>query len=71
MIETQEKVKKDMRILVYKQTDDGCGCKQPDIIKLEGMSTIMATWDSMACNENKEKFNMKLTNMYYVIMSCW
>ena len=43
------------------QTDDGCGCKQPDKIKLEGMSTLMATWDSMACNENKEKINMKLT----------
>ena len=43
------------------QTDDGCGCKQPDKIKLEGMSTIMATWDSMACNENKEKITMKLT----------
>ena len=43
------------------QTDDGCGCKQPDKIKLEGMSTIMATWDSMLCNENKEKINMKLT----------
>ena len=43
------------------QTDDGCGCKQPDKIKLEGMSTIMATWDSMVCNENKEKINMKLT----------
>ena len=28
-------------------TDDGCGCKQPDKIKLEGMSTIIATWSSM------------------------
>jgi DNA-directed RNA polymerase II subunit RPB1 len=28
-------------------TDDGCGCKQPDKIKVEGMSTIMAIWSTM------------------------
>jgi DNA-directed RNA polymerase II subunit RPB1 len=26
-------------------TEDGCGCKQPSKIKLEGMSTIYATWE--------------------------
>ena len=31
-------------------TDDGCGCKQPDKIKLEGMSTIIASWTSMLSN---------------------
>jgi DNA-directed RNA polymerase II subunit RPB1 len=33
-------------------TDDGCGCKQPDKIKLEGMSTIYATWERMATEED-------------------
>lgn len=28
-------------------TDDGCGCKQPDKIKLEGMSNIFAIWEKM------------------------
>ena len=26
--------------------DDGCGCKQPDKIKVEGMATLYAHWDS-------------------------
>ena len=29
------------------QTEDGCGCKQPDKIKLEGMSTICAIWENL------------------------
>ena len=29
------------------QTDDGCGCKQPDKMKLEGMSTIHAIWENI------------------------
>jgi len=28
-------------------TDDGCGYKQPDKIKLEGMSNIMAVWEKL------------------------
>jgi DNA-directed RNA polymerase II subunit RPB1 len=27
--------------------EDGCGCKQPDKIKLEGMANIMAIWDNI------------------------
>ena len=30
------------------KTSDGCGCKQPDNIKLEGMSVINAIWDSIS-----------------------
>ena len=29
------------------KTSDGCGCKQPDKIKLEGMSVINAIWETM------------------------
>jgi DNA-directed RNA polymerase II subunit RPB1 len=28
-------------------TENGCGCKQPDKIKLEGMATINAVWDNL------------------------
>ena len=28
-------------------SENGCGCKQPSSVKLEGMSTIMATWDKV------------------------
>jgi len=33
-------------------TELGCGCKQPDKIKLEEMATIIAIWDSLAKDEN-------------------
>ena len=44
------------------KTDDGCGCKQPDKIKLEEMASLYATWDNIE-NENGESggVNMKLT----------
>jgi len=44
------------------QTDDGCGCKQPDKIKLEEMASIYAIWENIDTDtgENK-KINMKLT----------
>jgi DNA-directed RNA polymerase II subunit RPB1 len=29
------------------KTDDGCGCKQPDKVRLEGMSVIQAVWENM------------------------
>jgi DNA-directed RNA polymerase beta' subunit/intein/homing endonuclease len=28
-------------------TDNGCGCKQPDSVKLEGMGTIHAIWENI------------------------
>jgi DNA-directed RNA polymerase II subunit RPB1 len=43
------------------ETEDGCGCKQPDRIKLEGMANIIATWDSILDDENKQKINTKMT----------
>lgn len=45
------------------QTDDGCGCKQPDNIKLEGMSSIYACWKEMESEDGtgKNEVIMKLT----------
>lgn len=45
------------------QTDDGCGCKQPDKVKLEGMSTIFAIWPEMEAEDGsgKKEVIMKLT----------
>jgi DNA-directed RNA polymerase II subunit RPB1 len=37
-------------------TEDGCGCKQPGKIKLEGMATLFAIWEM-----NDEVVNMRLT----------
>jgi|LauGreDrversion4_2_1035121.scaffolds.fasta_scaffold07523_3 DNA-directed RNA polymerase II subunit RPB1 len=31
-------------------SEDGCGCKQPDKIKLDGMSTIYAIWSNINSN---------------------
>jgi len=44
-------------------TEDGCGCKQPDKIKLEGMSTIHAIWENIESEEGGEskKVNIRLT----------
>ena len=43
--------------------EDGCGCKQPDKIKVEGMSTLYAIWEKMECENtcDDNKINMKLT----------
>jgi len=44
------------------QTEDGCGCKQPDKIKLEGMSTICAIWDNLdTSDEENNKVTKKMT----------
>jgi DNA-directed RNA polymerase II subunit RPB1 len=44
-------------------SEDGCGCKQPDKIKLEGMSTILAVWENIETDGDSEskKINHKLT----------
>ena len=43
-------------------TDDGCGCKQPDKYKKEGLATINAEWDNIeGIDGNSEKLNMKIT----------
>ena len=44
-------------------TDDGCGCLQPDKIKLEGMATLMAVWSNVKHSgaEKGEKVTMKMT----------
>ena len=44
-------------------TDDGCGCLQPDKIKLEGMATLIAVWSNVkhAGAEKGEKVTMKMT----------
>ena len=32
---------------VWSENDDGCGAKQPDKIKLEGMDGITAVWKKL------------------------
>lgn len=36
-------------------TEDGCGCKNPDKLKIEGMATIQATWENITISENETK----------------
>ena len=44
------------------QTDDGCGCKQPDKIKLEEMASIYAIWENIETETGEtKKVNMRLT----------
>jgi DNA-directed RNA polymerase II subunit RPB1 len=44
------------------KTDDGCGCKQPDKIRVEEMATVFAIWEKME-NENgvKETVQLRMT----------
>jgi DNA-directed RNA polymerase II subunit RPB1 len=44
-------------------TETGCGCKQPDKIKLEDMATIIASWNKLKSEDENvaTEFNMKLT----------
>ena len=45
------------------KTEDGCGCRHPDKIKLEGMATIYASWDKIDTEEggDSQNISMKLT----------
>lgn len=44
-------------------TDDGCGCLQPDKIKLEGMASIIAVWTKIKSGKDPkgETVTMKMT----------
>lgn len=52
-------------------TETGCGCKQPDKIKLEEMATIIAVWENLKpetpeeeealANTDKRQFTMRFT----------
>jgi DNA-directed RNA polymerase II subunit RPB1 len=44
-------------------TDDGCGCKQPSKIRKEGLSTLIAEWNSNenSSDENTDKPTVNLT----------
>tara|TARA_B100000886_G_scaffold336333_1_gene294909 strand:+ start:9116 stop:13621 length:4506 start_codon:yes stop_codon:yes gene_type:complete len=43
-------------------TDDGCGCKQPDKYKKEGLATIHAEWDNIdGIDGSSDKLHMKVT----------
>ena len=39
------------------ETEDGCGCKQPDRYKLEGISGIFAIWKDLGEGELKKKIS--------------
>lgn len=43
-------------------TNNGCGCKQPQKIKKEGLATIIAEWDAIEnmSDEEKSKLTLKL-----------
>jgi len=41
-------------------SENGCGCKQPSSIKLEGMATIMATWDKVESEDGGEPTSVQL-----------
>ena len=44
--------------------EDGCGCRQPDKIKLEGLSSIYAKWEKMKTEEGEggnQDVNMRVT----------
>ena len=45
-------------------TSDGCGCKQPNKIKKEGLATLYAEWnniDGLDDENSSDKLTMKLT----------
>jgi len=44
-------------------TEDGCGCRQPDKIKLEGMATLFAIWENIESDEagDAKKISIRLT----------
>jgi DNA-directed RNA polymerase beta' subunit len=44
------------------QTEDGCGCKQPDKIRVEEMATVFAIWEKMEGESGqKETVQLRLT----------
>jgi len=44
-------------------TEDGCGCKQPDKIKMEGMASLFAIWENIDTENADEsrKISIRLT----------
>ena len=42
-------------------SDNGCGCKQSSSVKLEGMATIMATWENVESSEGERDVQLRLT----------
>ena len=42
-------------------TDDGCGCKQPNKLKKEGLATIIAEWDNIEGIESDESNKLSMT----------
>jgi len=44
------------------KNEDGCGCKQPDKVKLEGMAALYAIWENIdAEGADNKKINIRLT----------
>lgn len=41
--------------------EDGCGCKQPDNVRLEGMANLFAVWKKMANDEEKSDIIIRMT----------
>ena len=45
------------------ESDDGCGCKQPNKIKKEGLATLIAEWDNIEGLNNDEDSNSDKLSM--------
>ena len=39
------------------ENENGCGCKQPDKIKREGLATIFAEWKKLSSSDEEEELN--------------
>jgi len=50
-------------------TDDGCGCKQPNKIKKEGIATLIAEWENNIDGGDSDKLTMSLTPE--VVVKCF
>ena len=45
------------------ETDDGCGAKQPDKLKLEGMDGIYAVWSKLDVDKSVKTQYFKLKKL--------
>ena len=50
-------------------TDDGCGCKQPNKIKKEGIATLIAEWENNIAGGDSDNLTMSLTPE--VVVKCF
>jgi len=64
-----EKCKKIKRC--GEDVDDGCGCKQPNKIKKEGIATIIAEWDNIEGLTDDSSDTLKMVMTPEIILKCF